>query len=158
MNELYQDDIPELYSTERVPFDRKTIFQRYRLRRPVMGDGLFHDLRGFNWLLAELDKQEMLAFGYANLNDDQNAEWGLVYLPDMMRVGAVRDRRWKPLPFPEAKRLVYGYRQPLGSREHHDWWLYENRDQLMKEHRLLGHRMVFREYEERAYRVEFGRA
>jgi hypothetical protein len=31
---------------------------------------------GFYWLIAELDKKENLAFGYANLNDDMFAEWG----------------------------------------------------------------------------------
>lgn len=158
MNELYQDDIPELYATEKISFDQKIIYQRYHFRRPIMSNGMFYDARGFNWLLAELDKKEMIAFGYANLNDDQNSEWGLIYLPDIMRVGAVRDRKWKPLPFPEAKRLVYGYQQPVGTKEHHDWWLHENKEQLQKEHQILGHRMIFREYEARAYNVEFGLA
>lgn len=153
---IAQDDIPELYKTEKIPFEQKLIYQRYHFRRPIMNNGLFYDARGFNWLLSELDKKEQIAFGYANLNDEQNSEWGLIYIPDVIRIGAVRDKRWTPMPFPEAKKLVYGYRQPLGSKEHHDWWFYENKEQLGKEYRLISHKMVFREYVERAYKVEFG--
>jgi hypothetical protein len=151
-----QDQIPGLYSTEGEAFSQKTLFQRYCFRRPAFYEGRLRDTRGFNWLLAELDSDQ-IAFGYGNLNDDQNAEWGLIYLPDVIGTGATRDRRWLPMKFPDALRLVYGYKENPGSREHHDWWLYENMDQLEKEHRLIGpHRMTLSEYCRRAYAVEYG--
>jgi len=56
------DKIPKLYTTERIPLERKIIYQRYQIKEI-----------GFYWLIAELDKEENLAFGYANLNDDQLA-------------------------------------------------------------------------------------
>jgi len=38
--------IPELYATERIPFERRVIYQRYQIK--------------------ELEKERDLAFGYAN--------------------------------------------------------------------------------------------
>jgi len=56
--------IPELYATEDIPFERKIIHQRYQIREI-----------GFYWLIAELDPKSKTAFGYANLNNDDFAEW-----------------------------------------------------------------------------------
>ena len=39
-------DVPDLYSTEDVPFEKKTIYQKYDIPRI-----------GFYWLIAELDKK-----------------------------------------------------------------------------------------------------
>ncbi len=59
------DDIPELYKTEKTPAQLKIIYQKWEI--PSLG---------FYWLIAELDKKNNLAYGYANLNDDLFAEWG----------------------------------------------------------------------------------
>lgn len=51
---------------------------------------------GFYWLIAELDREKDLAFGYANLNDHQMAEWGYISIRELLENGAELDRNWKP--------------------------------------------------------------
>jgi len=58
-------EIPELYETENTGFDDKIIYQKWEIKQI-----------GFYWLIAEYDEKQELAFGYANLNNNQNAEWG----------------------------------------------------------------------------------
>ena len=67
------------------------IYQRYQIR----------DI-GFYWLVAELDKRKNLAFGYANLNDDQLAEWGYIDIDELLENGAELDRELKPCAYKEA--------------------------------------------------------
>ncbi|MEP0825929.1 MAG: hypothetical protein HRF40_10620 [Nitrososphaera sp.] len=69
----------------------------------------------------------------------------------------MRDTNWIPIFFPEAKRLVYGFRQPPGSREHFSWWYQDNQTRLKKEYQVLweGH-TNFLTYVEKLYKVEFG--
>ena len=43
-----------------------------------------------------------IAFGYANLNDDQMAEWGNISIKELKENGAQKDNEWKPCKFPEA--------------------------------------------------------
>ena len=83
--------IPKLYATEHVPFEKKVIYRRYRLRE-----------LGFYWLIAELDKEENLAFGYANLNNDIFAEWGYISIGELLENGAELDREWKPCTYKDA--------------------------------------------------------
>ena len=58
-----------------------------------------------DWYVAELDDDKWEAFGYANLGDPQNAEWGYFSLPELEAVvvgpGFVveRDLDWTPRPF-----------------------------------------------------------
>jgi hypothetical protein len=115
VDEIYklQEQIPELYATENVPADRKIIYQRYHFPGPIIRGDAIYDGRGFNWLLAELDRKEDLAYGWANLNNDELSEWGYICIPDLFDIGAVRDRSWKPLPFKEARELVYAYRKEV---------------------------------------------
>jgi len=96
------DKIPELYATEDVPFDRKIIHQRYRIREI-----------GFYWLIAELDSKRNLAFGYANLNDDQFAEWGYISIEELRENGAELDTNWKPCTYREARERI---RQEIGEQ------------------------------------------
>jgi len=63
MNEKSEEKIPMLYATENIPFEKKIVYRRYEIKE-----------LGFYWLIAELDKKKNLAFGYANLNDDELAE------------------------------------------------------------------------------------
>jgi len=83
--------IPKLYATENIPIESKIIYQRYQI-----GD------LGFYWLIAELDKKKNLAFGYANLNDDELAEWGYIDIDELLENGAEFDREWKPCPYKDA--------------------------------------------------------
>jgi hypothetical protein len=85
------DEIPRLYETDKVPFEKKTIYQRYRIE-PI----------GFYWLIAELDKEKNLAFGYANLNNDLFAEWGYISIGELLENGAELDRDWKPCTYRDA--------------------------------------------------------
>jgi len=91
MNERSKEKIPKLYATENVSLEKKIIYQRYQIKEI-----------GFYWLIAELDKNENLAFGYANLNDDQFAEWGYIGIDELLENGAELDREWKPCTYREA--------------------------------------------------------
>jgi Protein of unknown function (DUF2958) len=87
--------IPRLYDTESIPLPDKVIH-------------LHFFIGGCDWWVAEIDDDEWLAFGYANLNDPQNAEWGYFSLPELEAVvippGFVveRDLAWRPRPAREA--------------------------------------------------------
>jgi hypothetical protein len=77
---------------------------------------------------------ERVAFGWANLNSDENAEWGYIYLHDVEGTGAVRDDNWTPISFRDAKALVYGYRQWPGTNKYYAWWRHENSELLKAEY------------------------
>ncbi len=51
-------------------------------------------------------KEEDLAFGYANLNDDQMAEWGYISIKELLENGAELDREWKPCTYLETRRVA----------------------------------------------------
>lgn len=87
--------IPRLYETEKVPFEKKTIYQRYEIKE-----------LDFYWLIAELDEKENLAFGYANLNDDVCAEWGYIYIKELLENGAKLDKEWKRCTYKEAMEKI----------------------------------------------------
>ena len=75
--------IPRIGDTEDVSLNQKTIYQKWTI--PQLG---------FYWLIAEIDPEKERAFGYANLNDDHNAEWGYVSLADLKDVDAIMDENW----------------------------------------------------------------
>ena len=62
-----QNTIPALYQTDGIPFDEKLIHQIWII--PSVN---------FIWCVAELDIKTKDAFGYANLNDDDMAQWGIL--------------------------------------------------------------------------------
>lgn len=120
---------------------------------------MLYDSRGFNWLLAELNRKDSIAYGWACLNDMQNAEWGYVSLPEIMQLGAVRDKRWTPLAFPEAKKLCYGYLAPVGTDEHYDWWWHEYYEKLEAEYDRMGREATgsdFADFADKVYCSAFG--
>lgn len=65
--------IPLLYETETVPLDDKIIH-------------LHFFIGACDWYVAELDDDTWEAFGYANLGDPLNAEWGYFSLPGLEAV------------------------------------------------------------------------
>ena len=87
------EDIPDLYGTEQISLEDKVIYQRWEI--PQIG---------FYWLIAELDPEKELAFGYANLNDDQMAEWGYIPINELKDNGAYKIPNWKPKKFGEIER------------------------------------------------------
>jgi len=97
--------IPGLYATEHIPFEGKVIYQRYRIR------GL-----GFYWLIAELDRERNLAFGYANLNNDDFAEWGYISIEELVDNGVELDKAWKPCRYKDAMKRIAEERMKEGKR------------------------------------------
>ena len=67
--------IPALYETERIAFEDKTIHLHYFIG-------------ACDWYIAELNPDTLLAFGFANLGDDQSAEWGYVDLDELAGIQA----------------------------------------------------------------------
>jgi len=92
MSEVNKEQIPRIGHTEGIPTDQKTIHQRWYI--PQIG---------FYWLIAEIDPEERLAFGYANLNNENNAEWGDISLAELEETGAKIDEEWTPKKFSKAK-------------------------------------------------------
>ena len=74
-----------------MPFEKKIIYRRYQVKE-----------LGFYWLMAELDPESNLAFGYANLNDDQMAEWGYISMDELIQNHAELDKEWKPCTYQTA--------------------------------------------------------
>ena len=95
MTQDKNNTIPRMYKTDGIPFDEKTIHQKYEIKEI-----------GFYWLIAELNPEENLAFGYANLNDDYNAEWGNIGLDEVMECGGRLDRGWTPTSYREAMKRI----------------------------------------------------
>ncbi|QLH11269.1 hypothetical protein [Nitrosarchaeum sp. AC2] len=87
-----------------MPFEKKTIYEKWDIERI-----------GFYWLIAELDRKENLAFGYANLNDEQMAEWGYS-ISEIIDVGASKDRNWKPTSFENAQKIIRDYKRGFNQR------------------------------------------
>ena len=79
-----ESKIPNLYGQENVSIEDHIIYQRYRI-----------ESIGFYWLIAELDPKERLAFGYANLNNDDFAEWGYISIDELLENRAELDKEWK---------------------------------------------------------------
>jgi hypothetical protein len=92
---VVKEKIPRLYETENVPLEKKIIYRRYQIKE-----------LGFYWLIAELDEERNLAFGYANLNDDVFAEWGYIDIQELLENGAELDKEWKPCTYKEAMERI----------------------------------------------------
>jgi hypothetical protein len=82
--------VPKLYDTESVLTKDKMFV-------------LHFFVAGCDWWIAEVDPDTWTAFGFANLGDPQNAEWGYVDLLELGEVMAAdgmlvveRDLHWTP--------------------------------------------------------------
>jgi hypothetical protein len=98
-------EIPRLYETEDIPAEKKIIYQKWEI--PQIG---------FYWLIAELDKKENLAYGYANLNDDTFAEWGYISLDELKENNVTMCQSWRPCTFEEAQKKMQKYRRERNLR------------------------------------------
>ena len=92
---LSESKIPNLYGQENVSIEDHIIYQRYRI-----------ESIGFYWLIAEIDPKERLAFGYANLNNDDFAEWGYISIDELLENGVELDKGWKPCTYHIATEIV----------------------------------------------------
>ena len=88
MTSNHKSTIPNLYETEETPLEDKMIHQMWEIEHI-----------GFYWLIAELDPKNEFAFGYANLNDKQMAEWGYISIKELKQNGATMAEEWKPTKF-----------------------------------------------------------
>lgn len=89
-------NIPKLYETEATPMEKKTVYEHWVL--PACN---------FHWFIAELDPKQKLAFGYAYLNDKQNAEWGYISIQELESNGAFREESFEPKNFSEAVKEIF---------------------------------------------------
>lgn len=88
--------IPKLYETEDVPCERKVIHEVW-----------IYPPAGAYWLIAEKN-DDGLAFGFANLGDDNNAEWGYIQLNELKKLKIQKMSSppgWSD-SFPQAKQFV----------------------------------------------------
>lgn len=86
MPPLDEIEVPPLYATESVLLEDKRFVLHYFTSSA-------------DWWLVELDPEQWLGFGFVNLGDPQNAEWGYVslvelgelYLPGQMHTKELDD-------------------------------------------------------------------
>lgn len=92
------EQIPRLYATEDVEPEYKIVHLHY-----FVG--------GCDWYVMELDEDRRRAFGYVNLNDEQNAELGYFDMFELKSllvashgypVVVERDLGWTPRMFSET--------------------------------------------------------
>lgn len=86
--------IPALNQTDGTPVEKKIIHQIWIIESV-----------NFVWCIAELNAQTGEAFGYANLNDDCDAEWGYIDINDIKKNGA-KMIHVEPMQFENIRDLV----------------------------------------------------
>ena len=92
--------VPALYATEQVPLQEKLVYEHW-----------FFAPCNFHWLIAEVDTEKKLAFGWAFLNDEQNAEWGYISLAELESIGATKDEGFKPKKAGQAIKQILEVRK-----------------------------------------------
>jgi len=58
--------------------------------------------RDWHWYIATYEPTHRVFFGYANLGDDDCAEWGSVPLQELEELNVARDIEWQPVRFGET--------------------------------------------------------
>ncbi len=84
--------VPGLYQTENVELEDKIIAMHFFIG-------------GCDWYVAEYDGEDIF-FGFVNLNDPQNAEWGYFSLKELDEINingieVDNDLHWRPKRFSE---------------------------------------------------------
>ena len=82
--------LPPLYVTEHIATDEKIIH-------------LHFFIGACNWYIAEFDGKDIF-FGYVNLGDPQNAEWGYISFKELIEINIHgieidTDINWQQKPF-----------------------------------------------------------
>lgn len=85
--------LPPYRSTESIPLEDKLIHMHFFIG-------------ACDWYIAEYDPEYRVFFGFANLGDPQNAEWGDIPLDELTEINIRgveidRDLYWKPKKFDE---------------------------------------------------------
>lgn len=94
--------IPGLYATEHIPTKDKIIH-------------LHFFIGGCDWYIAEYDSGDLF-YGYANLNDDLNAEWGYISFSELkainiqgIEIDCELEEHWTPKPVSEIPKIRQRY-------------------------------------------------
>ena len=87
--------LTKLYETEHIPAEEKIIYLHFFLGQ-------------CDWYIAEFDGDDLF-FGYANLGDDDMAEWGYISFNELRNIREHcaeidRDLYWKLKRFSEIKK------------------------------------------------------
>jgi hypothetical protein len=77
------------------------------------------DIEFLGWSSLTHQLSLVSVFGYANLNNDDFADWGYIDMQEFIDNGAEKDREWKPCTFEEAIRKV---KQDRGERGYIGGW------------------------------------
>ena len=90
------DQIPRLYQTEEIPLAEKIIHMHFFIA-------------GCDWYIAEFDGEDLF-WGFANLNDELNAEWGYVSFNELksLEIGGIEidcDLYWKIVPAKQVSKI-----------------------------------------------------
>lgn len=91
-------NIPRLYETEDIPLKDKMIYLHFFIGR-------------FDWYIAEYDGDDIF-FGYANLGDDLNAEWGYIGFSELkeIKIHGIEidcDLHWTLQRASEVKKIIH---------------------------------------------------
>lgn len=95
------DRIPRLYETEHVPLKEKIVY-------------LHFFIGGADFYITEFDGVDLF-FGYTDLNDPVNAEWGYISFQELKDINIHgfqidRDIYWEPKPAEQIKKIREGMR------------------------------------------------
>jgi predicted AlkP superfamily pyrophosphatase or phosphodiesterase len=99
VDELKKIGIPKLYETDFISPESKHIFAHF-----FVGSA--------DWYIAEFDGDDLF-FGYANLGDDANAEWGYISFSELkilkLRNGIEvdYDLHWRIKKASEIKKIIF---------------------------------------------------
>jgi hypothetical protein len=100
-NQERLDRIPKLYETEETPLEDKLIHLH-----------LF--IGGCDWFVVEFDGNDLF-WGFACLNDIQNAEWGYISLSELksinisgIEIDCELEIHWNPRPAGQIEKICQG--------------------------------------------------
>lgn len=79
------------------------------VKDPIVICKFFNPCGASTWWITEYDPKENLFYGFANLGDPQNAEWGFVSMDELQNykgqlgLGIERDKFFAEQPFSKVK-------------------------------------------------------
>ncbi|BBO72703.1 hypothetical protein DSCW_01200 [Desulfosarcina widdelii] len=96
--DLQKIGIPKLYDDEETPLKDKLIYGHFFIG-------------ACDWFIAEWDGGDLF-FGYANLGDDQCAEWGYISFSELKSLNIngfeiEYDAHWKIRPAKEVSKIIF---------------------------------------------------
>ena len=83
--------LPSMAEADKVDGEEQVVVQHWMLPRV-----------NFHWWMVAFDPETRDFLGYANLNDDSNAEWGLIPEDELVENCASVDNTWIPKKFKDC--------------------------------------------------------